>query len=392
MPRKYGIIYAMRWKGFILFLGFVVSSVAVAAGRAEVSIGLAGEKYLVSNSKYADMSGVTWSGTGTVFYVVRDGGSVVSNGCYVHTMKVELDARGNCVKKPKMGKGILLEGAQDAEGIARDPLCGTIWVSDEADASIREYEVGSGKRTGRAVDVPRVMRDEMRGNLSLESLTISPDGKEMWTANEEALKVDGEAAMVGRGTMVRLVKFVRTDGMGAWVLDGMWAYLCEAVGENHPVKSGVSDLCALPDGTVLVLERECSYGTLGVARIYQPRFDMATDIREVASLTNAVYLAARKGAALVELRDGEQFGGGMTQASVACYEGLCLGPQNGDGSYNLMVVSDGGAREAKQVLFVSAGVQTMAYVRALALNGLGEKANAALLDEWEGGVLELLRQ
>ena len=392
MPRKYGIIYAMRWKGFILFLGFVVSSAAVAAGRAEVSIGLAGEKYLVSNSKYADMSGVTWSGTGTVFYVVRDGGSVVSNGCYVHTMKVELDARGNCVKKPKMGKGILLEGAQDAEGIARDPLCGTIWVSDEADASIREYEVGSGKRTGRAVDVPRVMRDEMRGNLSLESLTISPDGKVMWTANEEALKVDGEAAMVGRGTMVRLVKFVRTDGASAWVLDGMWAYLCEAVGENHPVKSGVSDLCALPDGTVLVLERECSYGTLGVARIYRPRFDMATDIREVASLTNAVYLAARKGAALVELRDGEQFGGGIAQASVACYEGLCLGPENGDGSYNLMVVSDGGAREAKQVLFMSAGVQTMAYVRALALNGLGENPNAALLDEWEGGVLELLRQ
>ena len=154
-------IRPMRWKGFILFLGFVVSSGAGAAGRAEVSIRLAGEKYSVSIPKYADMSGVTWSGTGTVFYVVRDGGSVVSNGCYVHTMAVRLDEKGDCVKKPKMGAGILLDGAQDAEGIARDPLCGTIWVSDEADASIREYEVGSGKRTGRVVEVPRMMREEI---------------------------------------------------------------------------------------------------------------------------------------------------------------------------------------------------------------------------------------
>ncbi len=369
-----------------------MSSAAVAAGRAEVSIRLAGEKYSVSIPKYADMSGVTWSGTGTTFYVVRDGGSVVSNGCYVHSMKVKLDEKGDCVKRPKMGKGVLLDGAQDAEGIARDPLCGTIWVSDEADASIREYELGSGKRTGRAVEVPRMMKDEMRGNLSLESLSISPDGKVMWTANEEALKVDGAEAMVGRGTMVRLVKFVREDGLSDWKVDGMWAYLCEAVGENHPVRSGVADMCALPDGTVLILERECSYGTLGVARIYRPNFDLATDIREVGSLTNGVYLAVRKGAALLELRDGEQFGGGVMRANVACYEGLCLGPQNQDGSYNLMMVSDGGAHEEKQVLFMTASVQTMAYVRALTLHGLEGNPNAALQEEWEEGILELLRQ
>ncbi len=382
----------MRWKRPFLLLGLCVSSAALAAGRAEVSIRLAGEKYSVSIPKYADMSGVTWSGTGTTFYVVRDGGSVVSNGCYVHAMKVKLDEKGDCVKRPKMGKGVLLDGAQDAEGIARDPLCGTIWVSDEADASIREYELESGKRTGRAAEVPRMMKDEMRGNLSLESLSISPDGKVMWTANEEALKVDGAEAMVGRGTMVRLVKFVREDGLSDWKVDGMWAYLCEAVGENHPVRSGVADMCALPDGTVLILERECSYGTLGVARIYRPNFDLATDIREVGSLTNGVYLAVRKGAALLELRDGEQFGGGVMRANVACYEGLCLGPQNQDGSYNLMMVSDGGAHEEKQVLFMSASVQTMAYVRALTLRGLEDNPNAALQDEWEEHILELLRQ
>ena len=373
----------MRFKRIFLLLGLIANFAAIAAERGGLSISLAGPKQVVAIPQYADMSGITWSGSNTTFYVVRDGGSVVSNGCYVHPMTVKLDKDGNCVKRPKMGKGILLEGAQDAEGIARDPLCGTIWVSDEADASIREYVLATGKRTGRTVEVPRIFAAQMRGNLSLESLTISPDGKVMWTANEEALKVDGEAATPLKGTVVRLVKFVREDGFGAWTLDGMWAYECEKVGEQTPVNSGVSDLCALPDGTVLVLERECSYGTLGTTRIYHPDLERATDIRDVGALTNAVYLASRKGPALVTITDGEQFGNGLFQAKVACYEGLCLGPRNKDGSYNLMIVSDGGAYMSKHVLFVSASVQTMPYVRSLSLHGLaGENPLAKEQNYW----------
>ena len=376
----------MRLVLFLFCLGISTALSALASERGELTLSLAGPRHLVSIPKYADMSGITWSGSNTTFYVVRDGGSVTSNGCFVHTMRVQLDKQGRCMKRPRLSKGTLLEGAQDAEGIARDPLCGTIWISDEADASIREYNLASGKRTGRAVEVPRIFAAQMRGNLSLESLTISPDGKVMWTANEEALKVDGEAATVANGTVVRLVKFGRADGFDEWRLEGMWAYLCEKVGPKHPVKSGVSDLCALPDGSVLVLERECSYGTLGVARIYRPQFEMATDVKDVAALTNAVYLAARKGEALIEIADGEQFGQGVLQANVACYEGLCLGPQNQDGSYNLMIVSDGGAYVSKRVMFLEASVQTMPYVRALTLRGLGtENVLARVPNIWDEG-------
>ncbi len=359
----------MRLRRLFLISGLCASFVAFATERAALSISLAGPKHLVSITKYADMSGVTWSGSNSTFYVVRDGGSISSNGCYLHSMTVRLDSKGTCLKRPKMGRGILLEGAQDAEGIARDPLCGTIWISDEADASIREYTL-TGQRTGRAVEVPSIFAANMRGNLSLESLTISPDGKTMWTANEEALSVDGPAANPLRGTVIRLVKFTREDSWSEWSLAGMWAYECDCVGDKTPVNSGVSDLCALPDGSLLVLERECSYSTLGRTRIYRPDLDRATDIRSFPSLVNAVYLPARKGAPLLELCDGEQFGKGILQACVACYEGLCLGPRNPDGSYNLMLISDGGAYVSKHVLFVSASVQTMPYIRALTLHGL----------------------
>ena len=349
------------------------------AAFSAVSIENAGDLQSVALPAYADMSGISWCGSNATFYVVRDGGATVSNGCFVHVMSPVLSSGGRMNATPSMGKGILLQGAHDAEGIARDPLSGTIWVSDEYDTSIREYDPETGRQTGNDVEIPDFIVRNTRGNLSLESLTISPDGRTMWTANEEALKTDGNAANPTNGTTVRIIRFSRRDAFDPWTLSGMWAYQCEPVGATLPVNSGVSDLCALPDGSLLVLERECSYDTLGLTRIYRPNFAGATDVREMSSLTNAAYVAVSKGEPLYTARDGRMFKGNLSDLWISCYEGLGLGPRNADGSYNLMMVSDGGATAERKWMLLSLTAKTQAYVRALRLYGLDDDGSFNVL-------------
>lgn len=367
--RRFGALLAGVFSGFAAF--------------SAVSIENAGSRQSVALPDFADMSGISWCGSNTTFYVVRDGGATVSNGCFVHIMSPALSSRGRMDAVPHMGRGILLQGAHDAEGIARDPLAGTIWVSDEYDTSIREYDPATGKRTGKDVEIPDFIVKNTRGNLSLESLTISPDGRTMWTANEEALTVDGDVANPTNGTTVRIIRFSRRDAFDPWTLSGMWAYRCEPVGAIQPVNSGVSDLCALPDGSLLVLERECSYTTLGLTRIYRPNFAGATDVREMPALTNAVYTAVEKGEPLYTVRDGKAFGETPWEFQISCYEGLGLGPRNADGSYNLMMVSDGGAVANKKWMFLSAIAKTQPFVRALRLYGLDDDGSFSVLSPRE---------
>ncbi len=355
-----------------LVVACLVGGVLCGRALANLAIEEVGQKYTLKLPDFADMSGVTWRGD-DAFYVVRDGGSVVSNGCYLHLMTPIFDEKGGLTRKPRMGKGVLLKGAHDVEGVARDPFNGKIWVSDEYDTSIREYDPVTGERTGRQVEVPAFIVEHTRDNLSLESFAISPDGFTLWTANEEALDCDGPRASSKRGTVVRLMRFTREDPQADWVAAGMWAYVCEKAGSVGATNSGVSDLCVLPDDSLLVLERECSYETLGLARLYRPDFTKATDVSSFPALEGKVFTPVKKGDPLYTVRDGELFGKGVLQSAVACYEGVCTGPRNADGTLSILLVSDGGAYASRSKWGLTVTVCTQPYVRALALRGMDEK-------------------
>ena len=338
------------------------------------------------------MSGITWAG-GNKFYVIR-------NDNHLCVMTVSLDGNGNLTALPNMTDGISLEGASDPEGIAFDMASGQVWVSDETGPSIREFDPSTGKRTGREVPIPPVLK-KVRKNLSLESLTISPDGLIMWTANEEALTCDGNPSVWTKdgkgyynpaGTVVRLVKFRRRTVQEAWVLDGMWAYKCNPVGSLKPKRSGVADLVALPDGSLAVMERCVDASNfsryIGTCWLYRPSFDNATDVRDYESLADRTsYTPVNMfGSNLINtykpglgyVDDTVSFvseptnlktnfdNNGNNSCDVSCYEGICLGPQNKDGSINLMIVSDGGSSEKQGNLYAL----TKPFVRALKLTGL----------------------
>ncbi len=319
-------------------------------------------------TKYRDMSGITWAG-GNKFYVIR-------NDNHLSVMTVSLDSKGNLTALPSMTEGYPLEGAGDPEGIAYDNASGKVWVSDENGPAIREYDPvntnGNGRfvRTGRQVSIPPILRRTGEDNRSLESLTISGDGLVMWTANEEALEDDTYTYRV-----VRLVKFVRKTVQSEWSLDGMWAYECDDPYALIVEANGVADLLSLPDGSLVVMERSVDSSTWGECRLYKVDFSNATDVTNVNSIDRSaitdgsVKLVGKS--ELLIFSDGGRpevthiddcDGNGKSGCMVACYEGICLGPKNKDGSYNIMLVSDGGAKKH------SAYMQP--FVRALKLTGL----------------------
>ena len=164
-------------------------------------------------------------------------------------------------------------------------------------------------------------------------MALSPNGEFLWTANEEALSGDGDTSSVEKGTVVRLMRFRRQNGT-AWAQDGEWAYLTDAIGggKTKRMRSGVSDLCVLDDGTLLVLERELS--RKGVDPAYRARLYAVRPRREEAF--------DRKHPIAKKLLFGADTGS-------ANYEGVCTGPVLDNGDRTLVLVSDGGAADDERL-------------------------------------------
>ena len=269
-----------------------------------------------------ELSGITYV-DGDRYYAICDDGSGI------WPMQIGIDrATGmitNCVIGPNMCMG------GDNEGIAWDPRGQTVFVTDEKEQAIHEVNPVSGKLVDSITLLEH--RQNTRRNRGLEALTLSPDGAFLWTANEEALSGDGDLSSVRKGTTVRLTRFHRGNGT-EWIQDGMWAYLTDAIGggKTKRMRSGVSDLCALEDGTLLVLERELSRKGVDPAyrvRIYavRPGRDEPFDVER--PLAKKLLFGADTGS--------------------ANYEGVCLGPVLDNGERVLVMVSDGGSADDERL-------------------------------------------
>jgi hypothetical protein len=200
-----------------------------------------------------------------------------------------------------------------------------------------------------ALDLPENLSTR-RPNRGLESLAIEPDGRSVWTANEEALPADGPPAAAGGGTVVRLTRLllpgdgkVATDRaeparggdasaalafQAAYRVDPVHAFVRVFAGQ--PL-SGLAALVALGNGRLLALERSGAPGLPPFAsRIYQIDAGAAVDVSAVAG-----DLAARQGVAV----DKRLL---WTDSLGINLEGLCLGPLLADGNRGLLAIADNG--------------------------------------------------
>ncbi len=324
---------------------------------AAKALGIADGNTVNRTSEGIELSGITWAG-GNTYYAVND--TNASNRLYKITFSVNSSGQ---ISSYNVVSSVTLASSSDLEGCAYDPASGNVWVSMEGNnSSIREYDPKTGAWL-RTAPLPVIFQNNMRGNFKLEALTISGDGLTMWTANEEALTCDGAISAKPRstgGTTVRLQKFTRASVRDNWTAAAQYAYktygLNYAYGYNNAQRSGVSGLCALPNGQLLVLEREFS-GTddnsnlssiwTGLSSSFTMAivlvdYSSASDVSTLPSLTQATYTPVAKTNLSGDLDTG-----------FANYEGICLGPRISNDTVSLLLISDGGGNSMVQKTVMS---------------------------------------
>jgi 3-phytase/alkaline phosphatase D len=189
----------------------------------------------------------------------------------------------------------------------------------------------------------------VRNNLAFESLTITPDGRYLFTGTESALQQDGPEATPDHGTTARLLRFDRQHG----VFDAQFAYPVEPVHTGGLVPgalevNGLTELLALSDLHLLALERAFVAGAWPEhsIKLFDVCLGGATNVSAIDSLartdTPVVPVAKRLIADLADL-----------VPRLDNVEGMTFGPTLG-GRQTLIFVSDNNFAPLRQITQVLA--------------------------------------
>ena len=203
---------------------------------------------------------------------------------------------------------------RDAEGVAYCPARGSVFVSGEADNAILEHRM-DGTLTGNRLAVPKSIVAALAPNRGFESLTYDTVSHHFWTMNESPSLIESHSR--------RLLLMQFADDLS---LSASFPYYIEegqARSAGRDYYHGVSAMAAMPDGSLMVLEREAR-----IARHYQGsrcwcsifRFHPATGEKRLVGRWNTRF--------------------GVFNTRFANYEGLCLGPRLQDGRLTLLMLTD----------------------------------------------------
>lgn len=293
-------------------------------GSSDISVSNFKEVTL-SSLPSGQYSGITRLSNNT-YAVVHD--SETGGGIYFVDISISKQGGGNVMASYTIPAGTSSGGAsRDAEGIAYFPKAGTLFVSGEADQSILEYGL-DGYPTGRRLEVPADMStSSIYSNSGFEALTYNETTGKFWTTTEDCLRKDLDLAE-GGGSLLRLQSF--NDDLSA---GERYFYLMDAPSYSASTARnyayGVSDMLALDDGRLIIMEREA----------YIPSGNYM-DI-----LFNTVVFIT-----LYEVDPVHDHGGILSKRLVkgfsitgatnfANYEGMCLGPEV-NGEQTLLLISD----------------------------------------------------
>lgn len=243
---------------------------------------------------------------------------------------------------PSPRTGINGISARDCEGVAYRPSTQTVFISGEGDQEVLEYSL-SGKPTGRRLNVPAIFSlKNIVPNFGFEALAYSPETRRFWTTTETTLPIDGPAAgpqHPGAQNLLRLQAFDDELNPVAQYAYRMDTGKKEDFGMIYVF--GVPELTALPDGRLLVLEREIdiSKGYLS-SQVTVKLF--LVDPKQGWQIDSATRLAQLDGNKFLIKKLLTTFTTKFTpfRKTFANYEGMCLGQRLADGRQTLLLVND----------------------------------------------------
>ena len=234
----------------------------------------------------------------------------------------------------------------DGEGMALTPA-GDLLIASETEPAIRRF-APDGRLLAELPVPPRFLvapRGEATANATFESLALSPDGRTLFTAVEGPLAPDGSTDD-GRGRL----RILRYDdrGAGDFAPVAQYFYLAEPL-------QGVSEIAALGERDLLVLERGFIPRLGNTVRVFRVSLDGSADVADRASLA-APGLAPLAKDLLVDVgrcpASGARNPAAQTNPLLDNFEGLALGPPLPDGRRVLLLVSDDnfGATQVTRVI------------------------------------------
>ena len=222
----------------------------------------------------------------------------------------------------------------DGEGIALTQQ-GELLVSSETEPSIRRFSL-DGHLLGE-LPVPEKFKVAPAGggqrNQTFESLSLSPNGRSLFTANEGFLAADGETA--DGSDRIRILRY-EDRGPGGYKPIEEFYYLAEP-------GQGVAEIVAFSESELLVLERGFESGVGNTVRIFRVSLDGAEDVSGEESLATTTVAPLEK-ELLVDLADCPSSGatspGTQQNPLLDSFEGMTLGPRLPGGRQTLVLVSD----------------------------------------------------
>jgi hypothetical protein len=279
-----------------------------------------------------ELSGIAWDPSGRILYGIQDETANI----------VPLEPHED-FHRWTLGTPIPLSvsGKLDTEGI--------VVVDDgfivASEVGPRVIEIDRVGRFRRDVALPAKFSEAIR-NKSFESLSLSPDGRYLYTTSETALPRDGSRATATAGARVRILRLDRKNGEAV-----EHAYTTDAAPRDD---YGVADIAAIGPDDLLVLERGWTVKLGNVARIYRVSLtDPSAICQGVESLQSDARFTSVAKTLLVDLerlpvRDLPRGLPPTKQPQPSPlmdnYEGIAVGPGLPDGRRALFLVSDDNAR------------------------------------------------
>ena len=255
------------------------------------------------------------------------------------------------------------EDALDVEDLVFDAQHKLVWIANEGDQTLTAYDTATQQLGATMVIPPYFSRDSIFANLGFEAL-VHDARTQLWcTTSESPLRADVPARPEQLLPTVPLdLRLTFWDS--TFTAQRIVPYRMATSQLSRQARyylQGVPALCFLPNGSLLVMERELSVPRtyLGAKCHIRLRWIAAKTLQQWAlsaenlssdSRTTDTMLTATQWTALAPQTPVAEIAEWRTQLgilsrSLANYEGMCLGRRLADGRQTILCVSDaqGGA-------------------------------------------------
>lgn len=233
-----------------------------------------------------------------------------SAGYYI--FDITFDKEGQIVNVKNMGFTKTGDTNMDEEAIAFNPFNKHLYIGNEENSTIQEVEDDKVLKTVTIEDFKKYGEH----NRIIESLCFDANKRHFYTINESTLK----------GDQKYLLRLKELDEDLKEVKEYSYRMDTPEIEDNKPVNEhayGVSELLALGDGTLLVLEREF----------------YVTDLKVGSWVQNKIYRILpghRRKQFVAKWKTRINF----TSYNLANYEGMCLGPKLKNGRQVVILCAD----------------------------------------------------